>query len=380
MKKIILGLAVCATALNVSPAFARDTISIVGSSTVYPFSTVIAERFGKTTDFNAPKVESTGSGGGMKLFCTGLGTGTPDITNASRRIKQSEFDQCQENGVADIIEVNVGFDGIVLANSNEVDQMSLSRKDIYMALAKSVPGPDGKFIDNPNMTWQDVNPELPAMKIEVLGPPPTSGTRDAFAELALEGGARQIPAIAKLRGMKADQAAEIEALVAELGLEGAWAATVAKKGDKATGKDVVKIIGRSVREDGAFIEAGENDNLIINKLVANPNAFGVFGYSFLDQNFDMVHGSIIDGVEPTFDAISTGEYTVSRPLYFYVKKAHIGTVPGIEEFLATFTSLDAIGPDGFLLDRGLIPLGDDAYAAMVESVKGLVPLQLEAEE
>ena len=376
MKKILLPFVVAATAANISTAAARDTISIVGSSTVYPFATVVAERFGKASEFSSPKVESTGSGGGLKLFCKGLGVATPDVTNASRRIKQSEFDQCQANGVKEIIEVLIGYDGIVMANAKGAEPFALTRKDIYLALAKSVPGPDGKLIENPHKTWQDVNPDLPATKIEVLGPPPTSGTRDAFAELALEGGARKIEDIAKLRDLKADQTAEIEALVAKLGIEDAWAATVAKKGASAKGKDVVKIIGRAVREDGAYIEAGENDNLIVNKLKANPNALGIFGFSFLDQNADSVQGSTIDGNAPTFEAIADGDYVVSRPLYFYVKKAHIGTVPGIEEFLNAFVSEDAIGPDGYLIDKGLIPLGDDAYEEMANAATSLSNLQM----
>ncbi len=376
MKKLVLGLISAATVANISVASARDTISIVGSSTVYPFATVVAERFGKSSDFSAPKVESTGSGGGMKLFCKGVGESNPDITNASRRIKKGEFEGCLKNGVTDIVEVLIGYDGIVLANAKGAAPMELSRKDIYMALAKMVPGPDGKLIENPNKTWKDVNAALPAVKIEVLGPPPTSGTRDAFAELALEGGARKVEDIAKLRKLKAKQKDEIEALVKKLGAEAAWAAAVKKKGEKAKGKDVVKIIGRSVREDGAYIEAGENDNLIVNKLVANPSALGIFGFSFLDQNSDKVQGSVIDGKAPTFDAIATGDYKVSRPLYFYVKKAHIGVVPGIEEFLNAFVSEDAIGPDGYLIDKGLIPLGEDKYEEMSTSAKKLKNLAL----
>lgn len=376
MKKYLLPIVVAATAANISTAAARDTISIVGSSTVYPFATVVAERFGKSSKFNSPKVESTGSGGGLKLFCKGLGVATPDVTNASRRIKQSEFDQCQANGVKDIIEVLIGYDGIVLANARGATPMALTRKDIYLALAKTVPGEDGKLIANPNKTWQDVNPELPATKIEVLGPPPTSGTRDAFAELALEGGAKMIDDIKKLRDMKADQADQIQTYVKKMGIEAAWAAAVEKKGAKATGKDVVKIIARSVREDGAYIEAGENDNLIVNKLKANPNALGIFGFSFLDQNADTVQGSTIDGNAPTFEAIAGGEYVVSRPLYFYVKKAHIGTVPGIQEFLNTFLSEDTIGEDGYLIDKGLIPLGDSQYTEMASSARSLQSLQL----
>ncbi len=376
MKKLAYGLVAAATVANISVASARDTISIVGSSTVYPFATVVAERFGKSSDFKAPKVESTGSGGGLKLFCKGVGEANPDVTNASRRIKQSEFEKCQKNGVTDIIEVLIGYDGIVLANAKGSEPMELTRKDIYLALAKLVPGPDGKLIENPNQTWKDVNAALPATKIEVLGPPPTSGTRDAFAELALEGGARKIDDIKKLRKLKADQKDEIAVLVKKLGAEAAWAAAVDKKGAKAKGKDVVKIIGRSVREDGAYIEAGENDNLIVNKLVANPSALGIFGFSFLDQNSDKVQGSVIDGKAPTFDAIAGGEYKVSRPLYFYVKKAHIGVVPGIEEYLNAFVSEDAIGPDGYLIDKGLIPLSEDKFEELADSAKSLKSLEL----
>lgn len=376
MKKLAYGLVAAATVANICVASARDTISVVGSSTVYPFATVVAERFGKSSDFKAPKVESTGSGGGLKLFCKGVGEASPDVTNASRRIKQSEFEKCQKNGVTDIIEVLIGYDGIVLANAKGTEPMELSRKDIYLALAKMVPGPDGKLIDNPNKTWKDVNAALPATKIEVLGPPPTSGTRDAFAELALEGGARKVDDIKTLRKLKADQKEEIAALVKKLGAEAAWAAVVEKKGAKAKGKDVVKIIGRSVREDGAYIEAGENDNLIVNKLVANPNALGIFGFSFLDQNSDKVQGSVIDGKAPTFDAIAGGDYKVSRPLYFYVKKAHIGVVPGIEEYLNAFVSEDAIGPDGYLIDKGLIPLSEDKFEELAESAKSLKSLEL----
>ncbi len=376
MKKLLIGLAVVASTAHVSTASARDVISVVGSSTVYPFATVVAERFGKSSDYKSPKVESTGSGGGLKLFCKGVGVATPDITNASRRIKSSEFEKCQKNGVKEIVEVLIGYDGIVLANAKSTEPMELSRKDIYMALAKLVPGPDGKLIENPHKTWNDVNSSLPATKIEVLGPPPTSGTRDAFAELALEGGARQISDISKLRKLSADQKSEIEVLVAKLGVEAAWNAAVQKKGAKAKGKDVVKIIGRSVREDGAYIEAGENDNLIVNKLVANPNALGIFGFSFLDQNSDKVQGSIIDGNQPTFEAIAAGEYKVSRPLYFYVKKAHIGTVPGIAEYLNYFVSEDTIGPDGYLIDKGLIPLDDDKYEEMSSGARALTNLSL----
>lgn len=376
MKNYLIGFVLMTSAVHASTSAARDSVSVVGSSTVYPFATVVAERFGKASDFKAPKVESTGSGGGLKLFCKGVGVATPDVANSSRRIKSGEFEDCQKNGVKEIVEVLIGYDGIVLANAKGSAPMELTRKDIYLALAKLVPGKDGKLVENPYKTWKDVNSSLPAKKIEVLGPPPTSGTRDAFVELALEGGAKQIDDIRALSKMGADQVSEIEAMAAKLGIEAAWSSAVKKKGSKAKGKDVVKIIGRSVREDGAYIEAGENDNLIVNKLVANPNALGIFGFSFLDQNSDKVQGSVIDGSAPTFDAIAEGDYQVSRPLYFYVKKAHIGTVPGLQEYLNTFVSEDAIGPDGYLVDKGLIPLDDDKYSEMAGGAKALNNLAL----
>jgi len=329
IKSALTGLTAVAI-LSGSQAFAagRDYISIVGSSTVYPFSTVVAERFGKATGKPTPKIESTGTGGGMKLFCSGVGAVHPDITNASRRIKKSEFELCQKNGVTDIIEVLIGYDGIVLANSVESEQMDISRRDIFLALAKNVPNPDGSetLVPNPYNSWQDVNPSLPAVRIEVLGPPPTSGTRDAFAELALEGGCKTFPFIKHM---------------------------------EETDKNGYKATCYTIREDGHYIEAGENDNLIVQKLAANPSAFGVFGFSFLEQNSDKVQGSLIEGHPPTFESIAEKSYPVSRPLYFYVKKAHIGVVPGIEGYLAEFTSEKAWGEEGYLADKGMIPLGDD---------------------
>jgi len=319
---------------------ARDQISIVGSSTVYPFATVVAERFGQTTEFKTPKIESTGSGGGMKLFCSGVGVEHPDITNSSRRIKKSEFDQCQENGVTDIIEVLIGYDGIALANSIDATLFELTRRDIYLALAKMVPNSDGTetFVPNPYSKWSDVNEDLPDTAIEVLGPPPTSGTRDAFAELALEGGCKEFDWVAAL-----------------------------KKSDKDTYKEMC----HSVREDGAYIESGENDNLIVQKLETNPDALGVFGFSFLDQNAEAVQASLIDGHEPTFESISDGSYPVSRPLYFYVKKAHVGVIPGVAEYLEEFTSEASWGEEGYLADKGMIPLGDDERANQRQSSRFL---------
>ena len=326
-----------------SAVAARDYISIVGSSTVYPFATVVAEQFGKTTSFKTPKIESTGSGGGLKLFCAGVGVEHPDITNASRRIKQSEFDKCQANGVRDIVEVKIGYDGIVVANSAKAEQLSLTRRDLFLALAKDVPDPSGgeKLVPNPYKTWKQVNPDLPEVKIEVLGPPPTSGTRDAFAELAMEAGAKTFDWI---------------------------------KAMKETDKNKYKAVAHSVREDGAYIEAGENDNLIVQKLEANPAALGIFGFSFLDQNTDKIQGSKIEGTTPTFEAIAEGEYPVSRPLFFYVKKAHAGTIPGIREYLTEFTSEKAWGPDGYLAERGMIPMPEEEREMFSSNAAALKPM------
>ncbi len=338
--QVVASSAVLATGL-VTQAHARDSISVVGSSTVFPFATVVAERFGKTSDFATPKIESTGSGGGLKLFCSGLGVNTPDITNSSRRIKSSEFEMCQSNGVTDVIEVLIGFDGIAVANSVNAEQLDMSLADIFMALAKEVPNPDGSdsLVANPYKTWKEINSALPAIDIEVLGPPPTSGTRDAFVELAMEGGCKSFPFI------------------------------------KSMDKSTMKAVCHTIREDGAYVEAGENDNLIVQKLEANPDAVGIFGFSFLEQNSDKVQSSIIEGYEADFDAIADGDYSISRPLYFYVKAQHIGTVPGIEEYLAEFTDERAWGEDGYLADKGMIPLDDDTRGEIAEQVASLTTLK-----
>ncbi|WP_354625222.1 PstS family phosphate ABC transporter substrate-binding protein [Psychromonas sp. MME2] len=330
---------------SVAYASTRDVISVVGSSTVYPFSTVVAERFGKKTGLKTPKIESTGTGGGMKLFCAGNGIDTPDMANASRRMKKSEFDMCVKNGVSDITEVLIGFDGIVVANSKSAEQMKLTRQELFLALASEVPATDGseKLIPNPYKTWKDVNASLPDFKIEVLGPPPTSGTRDAFVELVMEEGCKQYSWIKAL-----------------------------KKSDKSRFKQIC----HSVREDHAYIEAGENDNLIIQKLVANPKALGIFGFSFLDQNADKIQGSYIEGNVPTFEHIADGSYSVSRPLYFYVKNSHIGKIPGIKEYLDEFTSKASMGSEGYLTDKGLIPLSTDKLNALRSDVQSLKKLML----
>ncbi len=353
-------------------AAVRDNLSIVGSSTVYPFATVVAERFARSTTFNAPKIEATGSGGGLKLFCQGVGASTPDVTNSSRRIKQSEFDNCQANGVEDIIEVLVGFDGIAIANAKTAPLFNLSLRDIYLALAKDVPGPDGKLIPNPNRTWKDVNPALPAMRIEVLGPPPTSGTRDAFAELAMGGGAASFADLEALEKLEADKADEIRALMQKLGMpSGVYAALAEQRGKAPSGEAVFKTVAYAMREDGAYIEAGENDNLIVQKLEANPDAMGIFGYSFLEENSDKVQGSPINGIAPDFDSIASGEYPISRPLYFYIKGAHIGKIPGVQEYALEFTSENAIGEYGYLTENGLIPLDEEKLDQVREDVKKL---------
>ena len=349
MRYKILALAVSMVIATIGPylstAQARDYISIVGSSTVYPFATVVAEQFGKTTQFKTPKIESTGSGGGLKLFCSGIGVEYPDMTNASRRIKKSEIEQCNKNGVNDIVEIKIGYDGIILANSKKVKPMQLTRRDIFLALAKEVPDPSGgeKLIPNPYSKWSDINPGLPGTKIDVLGPPPTSGTRDAFVELLMEAGAEDF----------------------------GWIKALAK-----TDKNKFREIAHTMREDGPFVEAGENDNLIVQKLDVNPDSVGIFGFSFLDQNTDKIQGSFIDGVEPTFEAIADGTYPVSRPLYLYVKKAHAGVIPGINEFLNEFTSDKAWGPDGYLADKGMIPMPDEERAAFREDAQKLNTLTL----
>jgi len=345
---LILGTALSLSLISTSGfAAGREHIEIVGSSTVYPFATVVAETFGKKTKFKTPKIEATGSGGGLKLFCSGIGVNTPDITNSSRRIKKSEVALCAKNGVNNITEVQVGFDGIAIANAKKGETFNLSLKDIFLALAKDVPGEkEGELIENPYTTWKEVNATLPDTKIEVLGPPPTSGTRDAFAELALEGGCKQI----------------------------AWI-----KALKKTDKSKYKSLCHTIREDGAYIEAGENDNLIVQKLNKNEDALGVFGFSFLDQNADKVKGAVIDGVEISFENIADGQYPVSRPLFFYVKSDHVGKVPGIAEFLAEFTSEDAWGDDGYLTEKGLIPLSEEKREEIATATKELKQLSLNEE-
>ena len=324
-----------------STAKAEDQISIVGSSTVFPFSTTVAERFGKKTGKPTPAVESTGSGGGFKRFCTGVGENTPDITNASRAIKASEIELCAKNGVNEIVEAKIGYDGIVLANSKQSEAMNITRKQIFTGLAKRIPDENGALVANPYKHWSDIDASLPNSPIKVLGPPPTSGTRDAFVELVMEEACDEFPAIKAL---------------------------------KQANKDEHKRVCAEIREDGAYVEMGENDNLIIQKLNADKASFGIFGFSFLDQNSAHVQASAIEGNEATFENIADGAYPVSRPLFFYVKKAHVGKTDGIEAFLAEFTHEGTWGEDGYLLDKGLIPLGDDERKIWHKKINELVTL------
>ena len=342
MKRFLLTASL--VALTAVPALAaRDQIRIVGSSTVYPFTTAVAEQFGKATGMKTPVVEATGTGGGMKLFCAGLGEDTPDFTNASRRIKKGEFEDCAKNGVTEIVEIKVGFDGLSIAQSKDAKELALTKQQVFQALAKEVPDKDGKLIPNPNKMWSDIDPSLPAVKIEVLGPPPTSGTRDSFAELVMEAGALKYPAMEDMK--KADAKA----------FEKVW---------------------KSIREDGAYVEAGENDNLIVQKLQANPDALGIFGYSFLEQNANAIKDVAIDGVKASYESIADGSYKVSRPLFIYVKKQHIDVIPGMKEFIAEYVSDKALGEDGYLAEKGLVTLPGEqaektrAVAESLDTIKG----------
>ena len=324
-----------------TPAMARDTISIVGSSTVYPFATVVAERFGTKTDFATPKLESTGSGGGLKLFCQGIGTQHPDITNASRRMKPSEYDMCQGNGVTDITEFRIGSDGIVIASSNNAENLDISLEQLFLALAKEVPNPDNEneLIANPYEKWSDIDSSLPNVAIQVMGPPPTSGTRDAFVELAMQGGCEDLPAVADMS------------------------------------EDEMEGVCHSMREDGPFIEAGENDNLIVQKLMSDSGMYGIFGYSFLEENADRLQAARLNGMVPTVENIAADQYPVARSLFFYVKKAHVGVVPGISEYVEEFTSQAAMGRNGYLKSVGLIVPPRDALMDLQDKAASMPNLQ-----
>ncbi|HKX23430.1 MAG TPA: substrate-binding domain-containing protein [Rhizorhapis sp.] len=314
---------------------ARDQIRAVGSSTVFPFATAVAEQFvNNNPGMKSPIIESTGTGAGMKLFCAGVGAGHPDIENASRRMKASEFEMCQKNGVKDIVEVQVGIDGLAFAESNKSPKFKLTPKQVYEALAATPYGKEQKA-----EKWSDVDPSLPATPISVFGPPSTSGTRDAFAELILEKGCKSDPAMEKL---------------------------------KDSNEDKYKEICTKVREDGKYVDSGENDNLIVQKLGANPDAVGIFGYSFLEENLNSIHGIPLNDVEPTYQNIADGKYPGARPLYIYVKKAHVTAIPGLKEYMAEFSN--AWNPDGYLVKRGLIAAPDAVRKASAETAKNLTLL------
>jgi len=303
----------------------RDQIRIVGSSTVFPFSQAAAEEFAKKSGKRAPVVESTGTGGGMKIFCGGIGPQHADVTGASRAMTESEYKDCVKNGVTDITEVQIGFDGIAFAGSKDSQDISLTKQQLFQALASEVEV-DGKIVANPYKTWNQVDKSLPNTPITVFGPPPTSGTRDAWVELVMEAGCKEFPAIKALEKKRHDE------------------------------------VCKRMRQDGAFIEAGENDNLIVQRLSADKNAHGIFGFSFLYENLDKLKSAKVANVSASIETIANGSYPVSRPIFFYVKNAHRNVIPGLPDFVAEYVSDNAMGQGGYLTDRGLIPLAKDKGA------------------
>lgn len=332
-------------AASATAAAARDQIRIVGSSTVFPYTQAVAEEFSNQTGAPAPIVESTGTGGGMQVFCAGIGEQHPDITGASRQMKKSEYDLCQKNGVTEVTEVLLGYDGISMAVSRaNTTDWNLTLPQIFLALAAEVPV-DGKMAPNPNRNWSDVDASLPDTPIIVLGPPPTSGTRDAFVELAMHAGCEAFP--------------EVQA-IAEASGDDDW----------------VKQNCSRMRTDGPFIEAGENDNLIVRRLESDPNAMGIFGYSFLFENADKLKDVAIDGVQSATETIADGSYPLSRPLYIYVKNAHRGVIPNLEEFVTAYVDDYALAPDGYLAERGLVALSDAERERVRSDVAAQVPVRI----
>ncbi len=328
-----------------SAQYGRETISIIGSSTVYPFARIVAETFARETAYPTPTIEPTGSGGGFRLFCAGIGVEHPDLCNASRRIRADEFAICEQNGVGPIVEIKIGYDGVVMANNRQAPAFHLTRGEIFLALAKAVPDPAGtrSIVANPYPTWRAIDPRLPDLPIRVLGPSTTSGTRDAFMQLAMEAGADQI---------------------------GGHAASRPSAGRLDAAR------GRSLRTDGAYVEEGEDDPLIVHKLINHPDALGIFGFGMLVQNADHIKGASIDGVMPTAAGIAAGRYPLSRPLYIYVKSAHVDRIPGIREFLTLFTSEAMWGPNGALPAQGLVPMAATERERQREIARRLTPLDL----
>ncbi|MFN3839012.1 MAG: substrate-binding domain-containing protein [Brevundimonas sp.] len=319
---------------------ARTQIWAVGSSTVFPFTTRVAENFGRNAPGGAPRVESMGTGGGIQAFCAGIGPQTPDVASASRPMTSGEFERCKTNGVADIVEIKIGYDGIVVATARDGSDYDLRIQDLYLGLAKEVPEGAG-FRANAATTWADVNPALLTDRIQVYGPPPTSGTRDAFLELGMSAGAEKVPALAAL---------------------------------KASDEDRFEAVAHTLREDGHWIDSGENDNAIVQTLTRTPRALGVFGFSFLNQNASSVKAASIDGVMPSIETIADGSYPLARSMFIYVKKAHIGVTPGLQDFVREYLSDGAMAPSGYLADRGMIPLRADDLAAQRALATSLTPM------
>ncbi len=326
-------------ALLASPAAeARDQIRIVGSSTIFPLTTKVAEHFAKTTGAHAPVVESTGSGGGFKLFCGGIGEQYPDIVDSSRPIAGSETAICAANSVDKITEIKIGYDGIVLLGSRDAPDMAISARHLYLALARTIPV-NGASVPNPYTKWSDIDPSLPDLKIRVFGPPPTSGTRDLMGQLLLDNGCATFPDLANL---------------------------------ESSDPDSFRLLCRTIREDGAYIEAGENDQLMISKLERDPTAYGVMGFNNLERNHEKLRGIAINGIRPNYDTVLDGSYAGSRALYLYVKDDHAQLVRSLGDFVSAYVSEDIIGDEGLLVDAGLVPLPADQRQEMRERVAKFV--------
>ncbi len=334
-----LFLGICLT-LDVAALPPRDYVSVVGSSTAYPFAATVAERFGKTTEFRAPRVESVGSGAGIRLFCKSVGPESPDVALASRAMTASEIKMCQDNGVDSVTKIKFGYDGITVANSRKAPQLELSHKELFLALARDVPDPKNpqELIPNPYKTWNAVNPNLPDTGILVFGPPPTSGTRDVLVELALEKGCESFEAISALKNVQ---------------------------------HSTFRKICHSLREDGAYVNSGENDNLIVKKLLADPQAVGIFGFNFYERNRDRLRAVGVAGAEPSWENIFDHSYPLSRPLFLFIKNAHVHAIPGVKAYLTEFVNENTLGEGGYLVDKGLIPLHEDEIRALSETVIAL---------
>jgi phosphate transport system substrate-binding protein len=337
MNRMILSSAVAAATIvaSLGTAAARDQVKVVGSSTVFPYSQAAAEEFANKTGKAAPVVESTGTGGGFKAFCGGVGPDFADITGASRAMKDSEIKLCTDNGVTDITEALIGYDGISIAHASSAADFDLTEEQIFKALAAELPDGNGGFVANPNKLWSDIDPALPSIGIIAFGPPPTSGTRDAFVELVMHDGCSGLPGMKELKESSADK----------------WNEVCSR-----------------MRQDGPFVEAGENDNLIVQRLESDPNAIGIFGYSFLYENSDKLKAVKVNGVEPTFDTIADASYPVSRPIYFYIKNQHRDVIPNMDDFLMEYVSDEALSADGYLAERGLTPLSDERRAEVQKAV------------